>query len=525
MDTTIPVPVSRHTAGPTNTRTQPAVKSIWWLTFAGFSLLYLLTAQRGISWQDSGWFQWRVLTGDYTGPFGLAMAHPLYIAAGQLFTAIPIGNFAGRLNCFSGVGMAVALANLAVINSLLTGRQWIGLATAAMLGVSHTVWWLSTIAEVYTWSVAGLTAEIWLLLLIIRKPRWQLLVALAFVNGLGWSIHNLALLPLPVYATVALLLVLRRQLPAWSLLLALGSYLLGSGLYLAMIIQTAVATGDPAMAVSSALFGHHFAEEVLNTDLNRGSFKINAALGSLNFVSFIGPLAFIGLTRLRHRLGNWPATALGAIAIIQIGFVARYPVADQFTFLLPSLVMIAIAAAVGVAVLSDQSTHWRRMATVACTLSVLLPPVIYASSPTLLKTIGVTVQRPRELPFRDEARYWLVPWKFNEQSADLFAHAALQQATPDGIIIADNVTVSALRLVQVHEHIAPGVLAQTKEAFDAIYAEDPAALTTLIDTHRLYAVSAVPGYTSPILLRRSMFSAEGVLYRISNPPTTNILHE
>lgn len=393
MDTTIPVPVSRHTAGPTNTRTQPAVKSIWWFTFAGFSLLYLLTAQRGISWQDSGWFQWRVLTGDYTGPFGLAMAHPLYIAAGQLFTAIPIGNFAGLLNCFSGVGMAVALANLAVINSLLTGRQWIGLATAAMLGVSHTVWWLSTIAEVYTWSVAGLTAEIWLLLLIIRKPRRQLLVALAFVNGLGWSIHNLALLPLPVYATVALLLVLRRQLPAWSLLLALGSYLLGSGLYLAMIIQLAVATGDPAMAVSS----------------NRGSFKINAALGSLNFVSFIGPLAFIGLTRLRHRLGNWPATALGAIAIIQIGFVARYPVADQFTFLLPSLVMIAIAAAVGVAVLSDQSTHWRRMATVACTLSVLLPPVIYASSPTLLKTIGVTVQRPRELPFRDEARYWLVP--------------------------------------------------------------------------------------------------------------------
>ena len=35
------------------------------------------------------------------------------------------------LNCFSGIGAAVALANLAVIGTLLTGRRWVGLLTGS----------------------------------------------------------------------------------------------------------------------------------------------------------------------------------------------------------------------------------------------------------------------------------------------------------------------------------------------------------------------------------------------------------
>ena len=54
----------------------PSLKSLWWFTFIITALLYLATCQRGVSWQDSGMFQWRVLTGDYTGKLGLALAHP-----------------------------------------------------------------------------------------------------------------------------------------------------------------------------------------------------------------------------------------------------------------------------------------------------------------------------------------------------------------------------------------------------------------------------------------------------------------
>jgi hypothetical protein len=139
------------------------VAGAWCLCVLIFSLFYALTCQQGVSWQDSGTFQWRVLTGDYVGRLGLALAHPLYIFVARIFDQIPMGSSAWRLNVFSGIGMSVALANLAGVLTLLTGRRWIGLLIATMLAVAHAVWWLSTLAEVYTWSVAGLTAELWLL--------------------------------------------------------------------------------------------------------------------------------------------------------------------------------------------------------------------------------------------------------------------------------------------------------------------------------------------------------------------------
>ncbi|MCK4602605.1 MAG: DUF2723 domain-containing protein, partial [Phycisphaerae bacterium] len=234
-----------------------STKGLWWLCLAVFSLLYLLTCQRGVSWQDSGMFQWRILQGDYSGNLGLALAHPLYIAAGRVLCHISPRHLPFLLNSFSGLGMAVALANLAAVGALLTGRRWIGLTSAAILAVAHTVWWLSTIAETYTWSVAGLTAELWLLVILLRRPRWGVLAALALINGLGWGMHNFALLPLPVYVTIAVALIIKRKLPAWSLATAAAAYILGAGLYIGMIIDLAIRTGDAAGAVRSALFGNY----------------------------------------------------------------------------------------------------------------------------------------------------------------------------------------------------------------------------------------------------------------------------
>ena len=113
-------------------RKKPAATGLWWFTFICAAMLYLLTCQRGVSWQDSGMFQWRVLNSDLTGDLGLALAHPLYIATGKLFMWFPLGDMPMRLNFLSGMGMAVALANLAAVLFLLTGKRWIGFIIAAM---------------------------------------------------------------------------------------------------------------------------------------------------------------------------------------------------------------------------------------------------------------------------------------------------------------------------------------------------------------------------------------------------------
>lgn len=493
----------------------PFTKRLWGLCFLGAALLYLITCQRHVSWQDSGMFQERVWHGDVYSDLGLALAHPLYIAAGQVLRLLPGTWFAGGLNFFSGLGAAVALANLAVVVALVTGRLWTGAAVAAMLAVAHTMWWLATIAEVYTWSAAGLTLELLLLVLVLRKPDWRRLALLAGVNGVGLCVHNFALLPLPIFLGLGVWLAATRRLPVWSLCAAAVAWLVGASPYLVMIVQEAMRPGmGPATAVSSALFGKSYADEVAGGGSWR-LFKVNAALMALNFVSCLVPLAVIGWVRFGRRLGHPSAVAIGAITAIHLLFVLRYPVPDQFTFVLPSLVMIGLAAGVGLSVLADACPRGRQVAIAAVAVSIALPPAFYAAAPSVVRALGVSVSRARELP-RDEARYWLVPWKHDEHSAHRFAQDALRQAAPDGVIVPDSTSDSALTLTQEWYELAPGVTVAVDGELPP-YAAGPGAFRAALGHRPLYLVTPAPGYAPQGLGRGAAgvrHEREGVLWRV-----------
>jgi hypothetical protein len=185
--------------------------TIWWIIFILASLLYGFTAQTGAAWQDSGTFQWRILTSDYVGTFGLVCAHPMLILLGQFAKLIPIGTILWRINFISGLGMAVALANFMALVTVITNNRKIAVLFTAILGFSHSVWWIATIVESYTWVVAGLTFELWLLVKLIRDPRWSRLVLLAFINGLTFSFHDFATLTLPVYIVWQFILSGRKK--------------------------------------------------------------------------------------------------------------------------------------------------------------------------------------------------------------------------------------------------------------------------------------------------------------------------
>ena len=497
----------------------------WCLCVLVFLLLYALTAQRGACWQDSGMFQWRVLNGDYAGQLGLALAHPLYIAAGQIIKCIPIGALATRLNFFSGLGMAVALANMAAVLTLLTGRRWIGLLIAAMLAVAHSVWWLATLTETYTWCVAGLTAELWLLVCLVRRPSWRLLAGLAFVSGLGLSLHNLALLPLPIYFVLAVVLIARRRLGAWSLAGAAGAWLTGASVYLGLVIHHAVATGDIGATIQSALFGG-YADQVLNTASVSRNFKANMALSAMNFVSMLGPLAIVGWLGMRRRLGGMLAVTLGAITVIEVLFFIRYSIPDQFTFILPTLVMVALSAGVGLSILADTSRGVRICTIVLCVASVVAPPALYSASPALLRYAGVQIKRNRSRPFRDEMRYWLVPWKHNEDSAERFSVSALGLARADSVILADSTSVYPLLMTREANPKFKDIRIPENGRLLPSYDDDPQGYRGALAGRSLYVISTERGGLSPQLLADTVAipcpSDSPVLYRLEwkQPPAT-----
>jgi hypothetical protein len=484
--------------------------SIWALVLVCFAILYGLTCKRTWAWQDSGIFQLRIAQFDLHGWLGLALAHPLFVLIGQWAKALPAGMEAWGMNFTASLGAAVALANVAGIVYRLTGKRWVALMTAAMLGVCHTMWWLATITETYTWAAAFFTAELWILISLLEKPTTGKLAALALVTGLAWCMHNLALLAWPVYLVVALALVARKQLPAKALAIAFVAWLVGASWYLVMIGQLAGQVGL-GPAVKQALVGG-YAKDVFNVTSGTQWMKFNIILIGMNLISALIVFACIGLTKARRSLGGPLAAALIAIAVIDIVFVARYSVADQFMFALPALVMVAIFAGLGLGALADGPRWGRKVAVFACLISLVAGPLacMIASNIATERGYGVGSRRM----YRHEARYWLVPWKMDEDSAQRFATDALAQAGPDGIIFADNTAHPVLLLTKMQTHDSYGITIQYAGDPLPYFDDDPEGFIGQAGSRPIYAV--VPSALDPGLenLIRLNPPGEGeVLYR------------
>ena len=109
--------------------------------------------------------------------------------------------------------------------------------------------------------------------------------------------------------------------------------------------------------------------------------------------------------------------------------------------------------------------------------------------PTSVRAAGVKISRRRRLPFRYEARYWLVPWKHNEDSPGRFATAALQQTGPDGVILADSTSSPPLLIVHQDNPDVQRVAVQCHRSPLGDYDRDPQVFRAILGARRLYVVS------------------------------------
>ena len=122
------------------------------------------------------------------------MTHPsgymTHILIGKLFTFIPIGNIAWRVNLMSAFFGALAVAQVYLIGRLLNGRRAAALASSALLALTQGFWWRALIAESYA-TAAGFIASIWLLILLWERTRkWGYLLAAGWLGGLSLGIHS-----------------------------------------------------------------------------------------------------------------------------------------------------------------------------------------------------------------------------------------------------------------------------------------------------------------------------------------------
>ena len=189
----------------------------------------------------------------YVLGIGHPSGYPTYMMLTHLFTYLPFGDVAYRVNLASAVYAAAAVFVVYLVALRLGGWAVAAAVGALAFGVSQTFWSQATLAEVYTLN-ALFIALILLTLLVWRDTRRdRYLLAAALLMGLSLTHHLTSGLLLPA-GLAFVFLVDRGKLREWRLLLkAAGLFVVGLLPYLYLPIRAwmdaAMNEADPSSPV------------------------------------------------------------------------------------------------------------------------------------------------------------------------------------------------------------------------------------------------------------------------------------
>jgi hypothetical protein len=354
---------SRSAVG--TSRTQPALAALTSgaITMGILLMVYGLTLAPDLTWANGALDGGELITAAATLGVAHPPGYPTYIVLGKLFSLLPVGSVAFRLNLLSAVSVAAAGGLLAVVIRRVSPESRRPLLAAVAGGVTFgllpVVWSQATVAEVYGLNLLFASA---LLLCLVPQPRP---LAAGLFLGLALTAHPTSLLLIPL----AVLLTPRSG----RLKLALGT---GLGLLPLLLLpllaagDSPVVWGDPRTPagwwwlVSGALYR-------ANLGLPTGDlFGLDRPhVWSAPLLVVGGLLAPIILTRRGHgpRQVVW---GLG-LTIAAYGMIALlYQTPDAFVLLLPGLLL----------------------ATALLFTTITLPPVIMAAIPLALLVAGFNRQ-------------------------------------------------------------------------------------------------------------------------------------
>ncbi len=140
--------------------------------------------------------------------------YPIYILLAHIWTYLPAGDIAYRVNLFSAFMAAIAVAGVYVATVLLSRERIAGIVAALAFAVSWTFWSQAVIAEVYTPGAAMLSIILACIFGWYRTDaRWPLFVA-GMCGALSLGVHSTTALLAPAIV-VFLLFAWRGRSNPW----------------------------------------------------------------------------------------------------------------------------------------------------------------------------------------------------------------------------------------------------------------------------------------------------------------------
>lgn len=334
-------------------------------------ILYVVTLAPSVLWGDSGEFQ--VISA--AGGLAHASGYPIYLIIGKLFTFLPFGSIAYRVNLLSAVSGASAGAGIYFLSKALGSRRVFAAIAAVAFLINPLIWWQSVIAEVYMTTAAFFVG--FLLCAVMwrreRSPRW--LLAGAVLGGLCFGLHHTVVLTLP--AVLLYLAFSKAKGKEWGIALlgAAGGLLISLVTYVALASANAKTSSINSIKWSASAyntttesFGSPLAQVkflVLAKQWSQNVFHIDPALAKSSstwywnetisdfgwVVTILAIVGIIGMFATRKRtkdvillLGSW---------LILFYFILTFNPFDLEVDFIPTYTLVAVFAALGLQFLQE----------------------------------------------------------------------------------------------------------------------------------------------------------------------------
>jgi len=494
--------------------TKPKLGWSYFVVLCSGLVLYAVSCAPGALWQDSGLIQYRIWHNDIEGFLGLAISHPLFYILAIVAKYVPLGEFGYRVNLVSAVAAAVAVANLFLFVRLWLGRNFPAVIAALTLALSHTFWAHASIIETYTLWAALFFAELIMLLEFTKTRQVRYLYWLGLLNGLAIADHMLASMPLLCYSVFLIVLLLRKEIQFRHLGIVILCWIIGALPYEYLIIKSIIQTKDIAGTLASAAFANSWQGDVLNTSLSAKIIKENILFILLNFPTPNIVLFFAGCFAIfRFSTSRALRNVLLGVAILFFVFAFRYTVPDRYAFFIPFYCMASVFIGLGTH-LFQKHIGGKVLGPLVSVFS-LLPIGVYAAAPALAEKMQFSIGTRGDIPYRDDYRYFLQPWRTGDRGAERFAQEALEVKEKEAIIYADLTTVGPLLYAQQVQRKRPDV----KIVSGVIKSEnaprfDEQTFERLLKERAVYVVSRRPGYCPAFVLDNYDLVPAGVLWRV-----------
>jgi 4-amino-4-deoxy-L-arabinose transferase-like glycosyltransferase len=288
-----------------------------------------------------------------------ATGYPTYTVLTHLFTYLPVGDVAYRVNLASAVFGALAVVAVFFVGLALSSRIVAAAVGALAFGVSGLFWSQAVIAEVYTLNALFVALVVLVLLFWRERREDKYLLVTAFFVGLSMT-HNMSSGLLLPAGFLFVLLVEPRKLVEWRLVLKSGAlFLLGLVPYVFLPVRARM---DPPLNVGDPSNWGRFWDLVSGAQYKNTMFVFGAEelperlymyLNDL-FGQFQEVILMAGIAGAVYLLARDRA-ALALLAFLYLGwlfYALEFNIEDVYYYFIPTYLVLALFAAVGFGALS-----------------------------------------------------------------------------------------------------------------------------------------------------------------------------